>query len=218
MLLKLAQGSTPPGGNESSGEPSGEEGGPRRRRPRKLPPSRKIAYSGICTAIAVIMIAVASWLPVTVAPLVLVALSWNVVADKCGIGYAFISMAASVALGFLCSAANIAVLVLIAVAFVPYSLLCMLMRRLDYGNIFRSVVRIICVAAFAALEVLIIYNLGNALIGVNEYVYLGSVISAAAGGNFALGYAIVTLIGIFAFVLVDFVYVFLSRRIITRLK
>ena len=64
----------------------------------------------------------------------------------------------------------------------------------------------------------IIYNLGNALIGVNEYVDLGSVISAAAGGNFALGYAIVTLIGIFAFVLVDFVYVFLSRRIITRLK
>ena len=200
-------------------EPEEERGEqPGRRRRRKFPPARKLAYAAIGAALSVVMIAIAAWLPVTVAPLVLVSISWNVVAEKCGPLYGLLSMAAGVTLGFLCSAANIAMLVLVAVVFVPYSLFCMLAKRLDYRTLPKSVVRILLIAAFAALEVLIVYNLGNALVGVNDYIDIARLISAAAGGNFALGYAMITLIAVLAFVLIDFVYVYFSRRILSKLK
>lgn len=208
-------GSTP---ESSGGEAPGSGGQPRPPRKKRLPPARKVAYSAIGAALSVVMITVAAWLPVTVAPLVLISICYNIVSEKCGIGYGIITMLVSVALGFLCSAANVAVLVLVAVVFVPYSLLCFFICRLDYKGVPRTVARMLIVAAFAALEVLIVYNIGNALITVNDYVDLSGIISFIAGGNFALGYVMVTLIAVVLFVLVDFVYVYFSRRIIAKLK
>ena len=211
-----------PSGPEQNGSDGGGSSSPPvppgKRSRRRMPPARKVAYSAIGAALSVVMITIAAWLPVTVAPLVLISVCYNIVAEKCGIGYGLITMVVSVALGFLCSAANIAVLVLIAVVFVPYSLLCMLIRRLDYRRVPSAIVRLIVVAAFAALEVLVVYNIGNALVGVNDYVDLANITSFIAGGNFSIGYTMVTLLAVVLFVLVDFVYVYFCRRIVTKLK
>ena len=211
-----------PSGPEQNGSDGGGSSSPPvppgKRSRRRMPPARKVAYSAIGAALSVVMITIAAWLPVTVAPLVLISVCYNIVAEKCGIGYGLITMVVSVALGFLCSAANIAVLVLIAVVFVPYSLLCMLIRRLDYRRVPSAIVRLIVVAAFAALEVLVVYNIGNALVGVNDYVDLSNIISFIAGGNFGIGYTMVTLLAVVLFVLVDLVYVYFCRRIVTKLK
>lgn len=211
-----------PSGPEQNGSDGGGSSSPPvppgKRGRRRMPPARKVAYSAIGAALSVVMITIAAWLPVTVAPLVLISVCYNIVAEKCGIGYGLITMVVSVALGFLCSAANIAVLVLIAVVFVPYSLLCMLIRRLDYRRVPSAIVRLIVVAAFAALEVLVVYNIGNALVGVNDYVDLANIISFIAGGNFGIGYTMVTLLAVVLFVLVDLVYVYFCRRIVTKLK
>ena len=198
----------------------GSRGGGRRGGKRKLPPARKTAFAAISAALAVVMITIAAWLPVTAAPLLLVSVSWNLAAEKCGIGYGIASVLASVALGFLCSAANVAVLVLVAVVFVPYSLLCTLLSRLHvgYGRVPTAVIRVLSVAAFGALEVFIVYNIAGALAGVNEYVDIGSIISFIAGGNFAAGYIGVTVAAAVIFVLVDVVYCYFFRKVLDKIQ
>lgn len=190
------------------------EGSPVRRK-RRLRPSQKVTYSAIGAALSVVMITIAAWLPVTVAPLILISLCYNIVAERCGIGYGLATMAVSVALGFLCSAANVVVLVLLAVTFVPYSLICMPLKRFGYGTVRGAIIRIVCVAAFACLDTFILYSLGNFIIG---YIDIAEIIERIAGGNFALGYTAVTLLAVVIFVIVDLIYVFVGRRIAAKLK
>lgn len=199
-------------GNEE-GNRADEKGSPVHRRGLKT--SQKVTYSAVGAALSVVMITIAAWLPVTVAPLVLISLCYNLVAEKCGIGYGLATMAVSVLLGFLCSAANVVVLVLLAVTFVPYSLMCMPLRRFGYKDLRGAVIRIVCVAAFACLDTFILYSLGNFIVG---YLDIGAIIERIAGGNFALGYAAVTLFAVVAFILVDVIYVFVGRRIASKLK
>ena len=203
------------GPTEKDGQ--GEKKDPPRRR-RGLPPARKTAYAAIGTALSVVMITIAAWLPVTIAPLVLVSVCWNIVADKCGTLWALLTIAASLALGFLCSALNVVVLALVAVAFVPYSLLCMLLRRFVYGGVRHTVVRIVCVSALAALEVLALYFVCGALAGAADYADIAGLAETLGAGNFALGYAMLTLVAVVIFVLVDFMYVRFVRALVGKLK
>ena len=98
----------------SGGEAPGSGGQPRPPRKKRLPPARKVAYSAIGAALSVVMITIAAWLPVTVAPLVLISICYHIVSDKCGIGYGVITMLVIAALGSLCSAANVAAPLLVA--------------------------------------------------------------------------------------------------------
>lgn len=214
-----SDGNDPFGGDGGKkGDPHG--GGKGRGDRRRLPPTRRLAYAAISAALAVVMITIAAWLPVTAAPLLITNISWNAAMEKCGFGYGLMSMIASVALGFLCSAANVAVLVLVAVVFVPYSLLCYGLSKacIDYKRALRAALRTVIIAAFGALEVLIVFKIAGVLTGVGDYVSIDGIISFIAGGNFALGYFAVTLAVMIIFILVDLVYCYFFRRILDKLK
>ncbi len=205
-------------GGGKKGDPHG--GGKGRGDKHRLPPTRRLAYAAISAALSVVMITIAAWLPVTAAPLLITNISWNAAMEKCGFGYGLMSMIASVALGFLCSAANVAVLVLVAVVFVPYSLLCYGLSRagVDYKRALKAVLRAVIIAAFGALEVLIVFKIAGALTSVGDYVSIDGIISFIAGGNFALGYFAVTLAVMVIFILVDLIYCYFFRRVLDKLK
>lgn len=213
------------GGNDRFGDDGGKKGDPHgggkgRGDKHRLPPTRRLAYAAISAALSVVMITIAAWLPVTAAPLLITNISWNAAMEKCGFGYGLMSMIASVALGFLCSAANVAVLVLVAVVFVPYSLLCYGLSRagVDYKRALKAVLRAVIIAAFGALEVLIVFKIAGALTSVGDYVSIDGIISFIAGGNFALGYFAVTLAVMVIFILVDLIYCYFFRRVLDKLK
>jgi len=212
------------GGSDRFGDDGGKKGDPHGRKgrgdKRRLPPTRRLAYAAISAALSVVMITIAAWLPVTAAPLLITNISWNAAMEKCGFGYGLMSMIASVALGFLCSAANVAVLVLVAVVFVPYSLLCYGLSRagVDYKRALKAVLRAVIIAAFGALEVLIVFKIAGALTSVGDYVSIDGIISFIAGGNFALGYFAVTLAVMVIFILVDLIYCYFFRRVLDKLK
>ena len=205
-------------GGGKKGDPHG--GGKGRGDKHRLPPTRRLAYAAISAALSVVMITIAAWLPVTAAPLLITNISWNAAMEKCGFGYGLMSMIASVALGFLCSAANVAVLVLVAVVLVPYSLLCYGLSRagVDYKRALKAVLRAVIIAAFGALEVLIVFKIAGALTSVGDYVSIDGIISFIAGGNFALGYFAVTLAVMVIFILVDLIYCYFFRRVLDKLK
>lgn len=213
------------GGSDRFGDDGGKTGDPHgggkgRGDKHRLPPTRRLAYAAISAALSVVMITIAAWLPVTAAPLLITNISWNAAMEKCGFGYGLMSMIASVALGFLCSAANVAVLVLVAVVFVPYSLLCYGLSRagVDYKRALKAVLRAVIIAAFGALEVLIVFKIAGALTSVGDYVSIDGIISFIAGGNFALGYFAVTLAVMVIFILVDLIYCYFFRRVLDKLK
>ncbi len=121
---------------------------------------------------------------------------------------------ASVGLGFLCSAANIAVLFIIAIVFVPYSLICAAIRRFDYSTVKSACVRIVVISAVAALDVLFIYLLGGF---VANYADITSLISRI-GNSFALGYILVTLVAVLLFLCIDWLFIRLGKIIVKKLK
>ncbi len=205
---RSAESERKPSDSESS-----DKGSPVRR--RRLRPSQKVTYSAIGAALSVVMITISAWLPVTVAPLVLISLCYNIVTERCGIGYGIATIAVSVTLGFLCSAANVVILVLLAVTFVPYSLLCMPLARFGYSRPRDVAVRVSCVAAFACLDVFLLYKLANFIL---EYINLYEIIDRISGNNFAVGYTVLTLISVVIFIIVDVIYVFIGRRIVSKLK
>ncbi len=185
-----------------------------KRKIRNLTDGRKLAYSSTAAAISIVMTVLTCYLPITVAPLVMISLCYNIVMERCGLSYGIMTIVTSVGLGFLCSAANIAVLLMVAVVFVPYSLICAAIRKFDYSTIKTACLRIAVVSVFAALDVLFVFLLG-ALVA--DYADIASLISRI-GNNFALGYIFVTLIAVLLFVCIDWLFVRLSKTIVKRLK
>lgn len=214
---------TPPDDFDPFGDipESGKEAPPPERKPerprkkRSASRSRRVAYAAVGTAISVVMMVLTCYLPLTVAPLVMISLCYNVVTDKCGVGYGIMTVLASVGLGFLCCAANVAVLLIVVIVFVPYSALCLLLGRLrlDYGGVRKALIRGVSIAAFAALEVLFIYLLGGI---VADFIDLAGLMSAI--GSLAVGYVVVTLLAIVVFLCIDFLFIAMGRQITRRLK
>lgn len=201
------------GGGNAAGGPSAPEP-PRKKRRRRLSSGRKIAYAAVGTAIAVVMMVLTCYLPVTVAPLVMISLCYNIVSDKCGLGYGIMTILASVGLGFLCCMANIGVMLVVVIVFVPYSLICLPMKKLDYSSPKKAFARIAVISVFAALSVLFVYLLGGLVAG---YVDLGSLM-ANIGSSFALGYIVVTLVAVVLFVCVDLLFISVGKQIVKKLK
>lgn len=197
----------------SDGGKTPEKSVSKRKRPQ-LSDGRKIAYAATAAAVSIVMTVLTCYLPITVAPLVMISLSYNIVIERCGLSYGLMTIIASVGLGFLCSAANIAVLLIIAIVFVPYSLICAAIRRFDYSTVKSACVRIVVISAVAALDVLFIYLLGGF---VANYADITSLISRI-GNSFALGYILVTLVAVLLFLCIDWLFIRLGKIIVKKLK
>ena len=205
-----------PDSPENNGEPNGNKGKdiePKRKK-KKASPGRKIAYTAVGTALSLIMIAMTCYLPLTVAPLVMISLCYNIVADKCGIGYGVLCMLASVGLGFVICIGAIGVMLIVVVVFVPYSIICVFLRKFDYSSIKYALIRIGIIAVFAALETFFVYLLGSLGVG---YVDFGAIIDKV-GGAFAVGYLVITLIVIVLFIAIDWMFVTFGKIIVKKLK
>lgn len=185
-----------------------------KKKKKKVSQGRKVAYTAVGAALSLVMITLTCYLPLTVAPLVMISLCFNIVAEKCGIGYGVLCMAVSVGLGFVICIGAIAVMLIVVVVFVPYSLVCVLLRKLDYSSLKKTLIRIGVVTAFAALETFFVYLLGSLIVG---YVDFMAIIDKF-GGVFAVGYLLITLIVIALFVAIDWMYVTVGKVIIKHLK
>lgn len=194
-------------------EPPEPERKPEKKKKRRLSQARKITYSATAAAIAMVMMILTCYLPLTVAPLVMISLCYNVVIDRCGFGYGIMTMLVSVGLGFLCCAANVGVLLIVAVVFVPYSFVCVPLKKLDYSGLKKALVRIAVITVFAALEVLFVFLLGNL---VTDYIDIAGMIESI--GNFAAGYIVVTIVAVILFVCVDVLFVMLGKQAARVLK
>ena len=178
---------------------------------------RKTAYSAVATALSLAMIFLTAFVPVmTVAPLLVTALAWNVVLDKCGVGYGLLTMVATIGLGFLTVlGAGYAVMIIIGVVFVPYSLLAYFIKPLTYDKVWTVAVRLVIMAVFASVALVCLYFTADFIM---SYIKLASLMSTLGGGNFAVGYLIVNLIAVAAVIGIDFMYLTLRAYIIKRLK
>lgn len=195
----------------SQDEHNNEQKPPKRKKP---PTSRKITFAAVGAAIIVVMMVIVSYLPLTVAPLIGVALSAVVVCDKCGIGYGITALLVGTGLGFLCGALNVAVLLIVLVIFYPYTIMCVLMRKLDYRNLKSAFIRLIILCVFAALSVLFMYLLGGL---VADYSDINGIIEKM-GMSFGAAYIIITIIAILIFICIDYIFMQLSKQIVKHLK
>lgn len=189
---------------------------PERKSPKKQKSmGRKIAYSAVGSALSVIMMVLTCYFPViTVLPLIMISLSFNVVMERCGIGYGIMTMLVSVGLGFLACGANVAVLLIVAIVFVPYSLICFAIKKIGYDSIKNVIIRVGIMIAFASLILMIIYFLAGMLISYIDVVRLIGLL----GSNFALGYIIINIILVVAIILIDFAFLNAGKIIAKKLK
>lgn len=204
----------PPRESGDNGKGEDDRPAPNKKKKRKLSSARKVAYAAVGTAIAVVMMVLTAYLPITVAPLVMISLCYNIVTEKCGLVYGIMTILASIGLGLLCCMANIGVMLVVVVVFVPYSLLCLPLKKLDYTSVKKALIRIAVIAVFAALCVLWVFLLGSLVAG---FIDLNELMSNI-GGSFAVGYIVVTLIAVILFVCVDLLFINLGKQIVKKLK
>ena len=178
--------------------------------------ARKIAYAAVGTALSLAMIFMTAYLPLSIAPLLICALVWNVVIDKCGLGFGLASIAATVALGFLTViGAGFAVMIIIGIVFVPYSLIAHFIDKLVYDKIWKAAARIGILAVFASVAFVCLYLTANQIMGVID---IGGIIGKVSGENFALGYAVLNMVAVAAVILIDFMYLNMRAYIVKRLR
>lgn len=183
----------------------------------KPSPSRNIAYSAVAAALSLVMITLTAYVPMlTVAPLIVCALAWNVVIDKCGIGYGIVAMAASVGLGFLTvMGAGFAVMIVVGIVFVPYSLVAYFMKSLTYEKVWKVLTRIGILIVFASLAFMCLYFTADAIMA---FVNISQIIENISGGNFAVGYFVLNLIAVVIIVGIDYIFLYMRAYIVKRLK
>lgn len=176
-----------------------------------------MAYSAVGTALSLVMIFLTAYVPVlTVAPLVVAALAWNVVIDKCGIGYGIVSMVAAVGLGFLTAiGAGFGVMIVVGIVFVPYSLIAYFMKNLTYDKPLKVVIRLLILAAFASLAFMGLFFTADAILA---YVNIIQIIDNISGGNVGIGYFVLNLLAVVLVIGIDYVYLYMRRYILKRLK
>lgn len=178
--------------------------------------SRKVAYSAVAVALSLTMIALSTYVPIfSVAPLVIVSLSWNIVMEKCGLGYGIASMLATIALGFLVSiGAGFSIMIVVGVAFVPYSLVAFFMRNIDYSKSY-GIIRAIVLLVVASLSFLAMFLLTEAVLG---YIDIMEIISTIFADNIVIGYIVLNVASAIAFIIIDLIYLNMRKYILAKLR
>ena len=170
--------------------------------------SARIAYAAAGTAIAIIASVVTVYLPVRIMPLVLAAFCFFLVHTKCGIVYGSISAAATVLVTGLCGGICSS-LVLLAVCFFPYSLVCIPLRRFDYRSVGGALLR-------AAVSIVIVNIAFVVVYFVAKYTVLGWIDVMEAVGK--LGYLIIALVASAVAVITDVLFVLCDKVITPKIR
>lgn len=170
--------------------------------------SARIAYAAAGTAIAIIASVITVYLPVRIMPLVLAAFCFFLVHTKCGILYGSISAAATVLVTGLCGGICSS-LVLLAVCFFPYSLVCIPLRRFDYRSVKGALIR-------AAVSIVIVNIAFVVVYFVAKYTVLGGIDVMEAVGK--LGYLIIALVVSAIAVITDVLFVLCDKVITPKIK
>lgn len=168
-----------------------------KKKPVQLKPSKKIAYSAVAAAIAVVASVITVFLPVKVMPLVLASFCFFLALVKCGVVYGLLTAAATVLITFLAGGLSTS-LIFLCVTFVPYSLICLLMRRFDYKKWSSALIRAAAAIVFINLSFAAVYFIA-------KYVVLDGFDVLAAVGK--AGYLIAALLVSAVAVLTDFLFV-----------
>lgn len=174
-------------------------------------PSRRIAYAAAGTAIASVAAIATVYLPAKILPLVLASFCFFLVFVKCGILHGAVCAAATMLLTFFCGGAGTS-LVMLAVCFFPYSLLCLLLRRFDYKKPISALIRAASVAAFVNVAFAAVYFIA-------KYAVLGGMdIIGAVNGLGKLGYLFAALIVSAVAVVTDVLFVMSDKVITPKIK
>lgn len=168
-----------------------------KKKPVQLKPSKKIAYSAVAAAIAVVASVITVFLPVKVMPLVLASFCFFLALVKCGIVHGLLTATATVLITFLAGGLSTS-LIFLCITFVPYSLICLLIRRFDYKKWSSALIRAAVAIVFINLSFAAVYFIA-------KYVVLDGFDVLAAVGK--AGYLIAALLVSAVAVLTDFLFV-----------
>ena len=132
--------------------------------------TRRITYSAVATAIAVVAVLLSNYTPMRIVPLIFASLAIYIA----GIVFGLITAAAAVLIAFALGGVGTTFLFL-CVAFVPYALVAFFMRKLSYRVVWQAIVRIAVSAAlfagaFTAMAFLTDYVAGTSLMTIIEKV------------------------------------------------
>ncbi|MCI9030947.1 MAG: hypothetical protein HFK09_00270 [Clostridia bacterium] len=170
--------------------------------------SARIAYAAAGTAIAIIASVITVYLPVRIMPLVLAAFCFFLVHTKCGAVYGSVSAVATVLVTGLCGGICSS-LVLLAVCFFPYSLVCIPLRRFDYRSVKGALLR-------AAVSIVLVNIAFVVVYFVAKYTVLGGIDVMEAVGK--LGYIIIALVISAVAVITDVLFVLCDKVITPKIK
>ncbi len=126
--------------------------------------TRKITYSAVCTALAVVVTLIALFTPVNIVPLIGASFAVYVAFMRCGIGYGVITALVTAFLCFIIAGLNVTFIFLVIV-FLPYALVVFLMRKLSYHVTWQAAVRIACSTLFFVITCTIIIGFTDFLTG-----------------------------------------------------
>lgn len=136
--------------------------------------TRRITYSAVATAIAVVAVLLSNYTPMRIVPLIFASLAIYIACIRCGIVFGLITAVAAVLIAFALGGVGTTFLFL-CVAFVPYALVAFFMRKLSYRVVWQAIVRIAVSAAlfagaFTAMALLTDYVAGTSLMTIIEKV------------------------------------------------
>lgn len=136
--------------------------------------TRRITYSAVATAIAVVAVLLSNYTPMRIVPLIFASLAIYIACIRCGIVFGIIAAVASVLIAFAVGGIA-ATFLFLCIAFVPYALVAYFMRGLSYRVTWQALVRIavaaaLFAAAFTAMAFLTDYVAGTSFMTVIEKV------------------------------------------------
>ena len=117
--------------------------------------TRRITYSAVATAIAVVAVLLSNYTPMRIVPLIFASLAIYIACIRCGIVFGLITAAAAVLIAFALGGVGTTFLFL-CVAFVPYALVAFFMRKLSYRVVWQAIVLV----TLAALPVDLFFSFG----------------------------------------------------------
>lgn len=126
--------------------------------------TRKITYSAVCVALAVVAILISQFSPARIVPLVVASLAVYIALVRCGLVYGLVTAVACVVIAFFLCGINVTFVFLCAL-FMPFSLLCYALRKLSYKVTWQAIVRILCNATLFCLSFLLIILLTDFIVG-----------------------------------------------------
>ncbi len=178
----------------------------------KTSAGRKAAYTAVSSALSVIAIVTACYLPVTVLPLITISLAVSVVADKCGAGWGVLSMAVSAGIGTLACFGHVGIMIVAGLVFYPFSLLCIPLRPFDYSSVKGVVIRVLSMTALASLSFLGLFLLASQIA---DFINLEAVFERIGT---AAAYVVLNVALAAAFVIVDWTFLKLVKIIGKRIR